>query len=111
MCNGYDTAYNDIPIITNACNNWSKPNTIQCHLLAGDCSAGNQPFILPFHTSIRKWVINWNTDNFNTNPKSLVKNTKNKNISIVCIPACAKIGKNGFPNRFALSIQAVDKCV
>ena len=84
---GYDTAYNDIPIITKACNNWSNPNTIQCHLLAGDCNEGNQPFILPFQTSIRKCVAHWNITKQAQSFVNPINQPKTSDINIVCIAA------------------------
>ena len=65
--------------MTNACNSWSKPNTIQCHLLAGLWSAGNQPFILPFQVSIKKCVANWNAESKTNFSLPKLANPKNAN--------------------------------
>ncbi len=92
--------------------NWSNPNIVQYHWLFGDCSLGNHQFILPFKTSIKKCVINWNINRYNMVVISIFKvHNSTIIISDACIKAWQNIGYNGFPRNLADAIQLFDSGV
>jgi len=91
---------------------WSNPNIVQYNWLFGDCSAGNHQFILPFQTSIKKCVVNWNINRYNiANIWIFEVHNRTIIISDACIKAWQNIGYSGFPKTLADAIQLFDSGV